>query len=199
MVAVDVPIEESYDALQRGVTDCQVQYTEWWQVLGLTEGATEYVPVPLAQSRTFFVMNLDTWESLPAAVQQIMHEEVGPAALSAWEVTLAGSAKFGELIDAGSVRVNDATSLIPVIDAQADEWLDEMAASAPDGVDDPQAVIDDYVDRHDYWVQALVDLGYEVPVSDPSAVRESFSALQDVDLSEFADRFDEEVVAATSP
>ncbi len=199
MVTVDVSFTEAYEALQRGVIDCMVNLPSAFTLLGLDEVAKEFVPLPFAQSYTVFAMNLDTWESLPGEVQEIMHEEAGTAAVAMWDKILDEEAGFGELLQSGEIRVNDASALVPTVDAQRGEALTDMVASAPEAVDDPQAVVDDYLERQEYWTQVLVDLGYEIRATDPDAVRGSFAELADVDLSDFQDRFAEEVIEATRP
>ncbi|WP_439289746.1 TRAP transporter substrate-binding protein DctP [Microbacterium sp. A84] len=200
MVASDIAYAETYEGLQRGVLDCDTLTPPGWLASGVTEVATEYLPLNYAQVQNSLVLNLELWESLPADVQAIMLEESAKLSVQyAPDQYLTGMATLGNLIDDGSIRVNDVTSLSGAVDAKRADWVANMPATAPDVLSDPQALIDLYHDTLDGWTKGLVDLGFEEIATDPDSVRESYSELGDVDLTEFFDLYNEEFVSGTLP
>ncbi|MCC5987090.1 MAG: C4-dicarboxylate TRAP transporter substrate-binding protein [Pararhodobacter sp.] len=202
MTPVSIAWNEAYEGLQRGVFECMVinpnQYADG---LILKDVAPEYVPVTLAQLQSStWVMNMDTWNSFPVELQTFMVEESVRAAYNIWQGYLEIEARAGDLIAAGEeVRVNDVSELEPVAAAQRAEAVQALAQSAPAAVDDPQAVIDTYLERIAYWTGVLEEQGYPVADRTPEAIIEAFAGLRDVDLSGFFERFNQEVTPNLLP
>ncbi|MBF0673344.1 MAG: C4-dicarboxylate TRAP transporter substrate-binding protein [Salinibacterium sp.] len=202
MQSVSLAFNEGYEGLQRGVIDCMViNPNQLVSGLQLKDVVTDFVPVTFAQLQaSTFVMNKDVWDSFPVELQQIMHEESGKAALEIWQGYLDIEAGAGELIAAGdSIRTSDVGELEPIAQAQREGALKAMVDNAPASVSDPDAVIQEYMDRIDFWTSVLVDEGYEVAERTPEAILEAFAGLGDVDLSGYFEVFEEEFVSATMP
>jgi TRAP-type C4-dicarboxylate transport system substrate-binding protein len=196
MTPVSIAWNEAYEGLQRGVFDCMVinpnQYVDG---LKLKDVAPEYVPVTFAQLQaSTWVINLDTWNSLPSELQAFMSEASVRAAQDIWKGYLGIEAKAGELIAAGGVRTNDVSELEPVAAAQRAAYVAAMAGTAPAAVENPQAVIDAYLGRIAYWTGVLTELGHPVAERTPAAIVEAFRGLADVDLAPFNARFNAEVL-----
>jgi TRAP-type C4-dicarboxylate transport system substrate-binding protein len=201
MTAVNIPLDELFESLQRGVVECSVQNPTGWVDFGLTDVATEYVPVTFAQMiPSTFVMNLDTWESLPLEAQQIIHDAMANATKFLWSRYMEREGEFGEFIaDGGPIRVNDVSELDPIVEAQRADAVESMVDTAPAEVADPQAAVDEYLADLETWTAELVDNGYPVPERDPEAIIEAFKALAEVNLDEFYQTFQADVVQELRP
>ena len=197
MSAVSIAWNEAYEGLQRGVFDCMVinpnQYVDG---LILKDVAPEFVPVTMAQLQaSTWVMSLDVWESFPVELQNFITEQNAKAAYDIWMGYLDIEAGAGELIAAGDeIHTNDVSELEPVAAAQRADYIAALPATAPSSVTDPQAVVDDYLERIDYWTAALEAEGYPVAERTPEAIMEAFAGLRDVDLSSFFEKYQEEVL-----
>lgn len=196
MSTVSIAWNEAYEGLQRRVFDCMVinpnQYADG---LHLADVAPEFVPVTFAQLQaSTWVINLDTWNSFPAELQDFMIRESVRAAYDIWAGYLEIEARAGDLIAAGTqVRVNDVSELEPVAAAQRAEYVQALAGTAPGAIADPQGVIDAYLGRIAYWTEVLTEQGYPVAERTPEAIMQAFAGLRDVDLAPFYARFDAEV------
>lgn len=197
MTAVSIAWNEAYEGLQRGVFDCMVinpnQYVDG---LVLEEVAPEFVPVTMAQLQaSTWVMSLDVWESFPVELQAFITEANARAAYNIWMGYLEIEAGAGDLIAAGdTIHTNEVSELESVAQKQREQAVAALADTAPASVTDPQAVVDTYLERVEYWTGVLEDEGYPVAERTPEAIMEAFAGLRDVDLSGFFEKFEAEVV-----
>lgn len=196
MTPVSIAWDEVYEALQREVIDCMtINPNQLADGLILKDVAPEYVPVTTAQLQSStFVMNLDTWESFPPELQDFITEANARAAYKIWQGYLEIEAAAGDLIASGEVNTNEVSELEPVATTQREEAIAAMADNAPAAIEDPQAMVDQYLERTQYWQQVLVDQGYPIVERNPEAIIEAFAGLRDVDLSDFFAKYEEEVV-----
>lgn len=196
MTPVSIAWGEAYEGLQRGVFDCMVinpnQYADG---LVLKDVAPEFVPVTMAQLQaSTWVINLDVWNGFPKELQDFITQANVKAAYDIWMGYMEIEAKAGDLIAAGEeINTNDVSTLEPIVREQRANYVAGLAETAPDAVPDPQAFVDDYQARIDYWTEALVADGYEVAERTPEAILEAFAGLSDVDLSSFYEKFNSEV------
>lgn len=196
MTPVSIAWGEAYEGLQRGVFDCMVinpnQYADG---LVLKDVAPEFVPVTMAQLQaSTWVINLDVWNDFPKELQDFITQANVKAAYDIWMGYMEIEAKAGDLIAAGEeINTNDVSTLEPIVREQRANYVAGLADTAPDAVSDPQAFVDDYQARIDYWTEALVADGYEVAERTPEAILEAFAGLSDVDLSSFYEKFNSEV------
>ena len=194
MTSVSIAFNEAYEGLQRGVFDCMVLNPNQL-VIGAVfkDVAPEYVPVTMAQLQSSsWVMNLDTWNSLPKELQDFITEQDAIAAANIWKGYLNIEGKVGDAITAGDVHVNDASALEPIVTKQRAEFVANLADTAPASVTDPKSVIEDYQARIAYWTQELVDEGNPVVERNPEAVMKAFTGLADVDLTAFIEKYQAE-------
>lgn len=196
MTPVSIAWNEAYEGLQRGVFDCMVinpnQYVDG---LILKDVAPEFVPVTMAQLQSStWVMNLDVWNSFPVELQNFMTQESVKAAYNIWKGYLEIEAAAGDLIAAAEeVRTSDVSELEPVAAKQRAEAVAALPEVAPASVENPEAVVENYLARIAYWTEALEAEGYEVAERTPEAILKAFGGLRDVDLSGFFAKFDAEV------
>ncbi|MBM9464091.1 TRAP transporter substrate-binding protein DctP [Aeromicrobium sp. YIM 150415] len=147
MEPVDLPPSEIFEALQRGTITCAMagEGGENFMSLGLTEVAKHFVPVNLAPTTGFGMrMNLDRWNELPEEARQIFLDEWAEYEIDRNRARLEGFKAFAEQSEELGIEWNDATSLNEVLDSFEDEWLDGAVSGAPAGVDDAQAMADDF-------------------------------------------------------
>lgn len=198
MTPVSLAFNEAYEGLQRGVVDCMIiNPNQYVNGLILKDVAPEYVPVTFAQLQaSTWVMNLEVWESFPVELQNFITEQNAKAAYDIWNGYLEIEAEAGDLIAEGDViHTNDVSELEPIVKEQREAAVAALAESAPANVEDPQAVIDEYLERVAHWTDLLVEQGYEVTSRDPDAILEAFAGLRDVDLSNYFEQFSEEFVS----
>lgn len=194
MTPISIAFNEAYEGLQRGVFDCIVLNPNQLVVGNFKDVAPEYVPVTMAQLQSSsWVINLDTWNSFPKELQEFMTEQNVVAAANIWKGYMKIEGMVGDAIEAGEVRVNDASELEPIVAKQRAEFLANMAGNAPASVEDPEALIQDYQDRVAYWTQILVEEGHEIVDRDPDAVMKAFTGLSSVDLTSFIERYEQEM------
>ncbi|QYA99755.1 TRAP transporter substrate-binding protein DctP (plasmid) [Rhodococcus sp. USK10] len=203
MVPVDVAASEAYEAVQRGVIDCLVNSPSGAVDLGLTEVASEYIPVNFPQQQELtIVLNSRTWEGLPGDVQDIFREESANWAKVVWGKYLEAHAGFGALLSGANskIRIDDVSKFAPALDAERQAWLDDMPNNAPAAIENPQKVIDAYRARVDYWTQALEQEGYALNVGvDREGVLKGFAQVEDFDINPFFDSHKAELLSATTP
>lgn len=202
MTPVSIAFNEAYEGLQRGVFDCMVinpnQYADG---LILKDVAPQFVPVTMAQLQaSTFIINKDVWDGLPVELQAFMTEASMQAAYDIWAGYLQIEANAGDLIAAGDViQTNDVSELEPVAAAQRAEYVANLASTAPAAIGDAQGVVDTYLERQNYWIGVLEELGHPVAERTPEAIMAAFGGLRDVDLAPFFERFKTEVGPSLMP
>lgn len=198
-VPVTVAFNEIYEGLQRGVLDCALTDPGTIPAFGFAEVAPELLPVSIISPLGGYTMNLEFWESLPAEVQNIIYEEAARASFEFTHIANDDVGLLGQLLDEGQMRINDVSDIAPLVQAYQEATLAGLAEAAPAGVDDPQEIIDWWVERKAYWTDVLVELGHPLVGSDPDELTEFFASAGEIDLTEFWDRYREEVVLPSLP
>lgn len=192
MVPATFAFAEVYEALQRGALDCVTMPAYSYVDYGFVEVATDYVPVKLPQlAGLVIVINLDVWESFPVDLQRVFLEESVHVTHTLVSENLNKLAGFAEVWDEYGVTPHDATDLNQILSQKYATILKELPSTAPAGVPDAQAYVDQYMSRVDEWRMEIGAMGYE---SDPGAtIRESYLSLKDIDLDPYYDALRESV------
>lgn len=201
MSTVNIPYNEIYEGLQRGVFDCvSINANQLVSSLTLKDVAPYYHPVtfPMWQA-TNFMMNLELWEGFPVELQRIMQEEAGRAAHDVMDRFIELEALAGAAFEDGSATIVDAPELQEAADASREDFLTEMAAAAPGSVSDPEQVVEDYSADFDEWVQFLVDEGYEIPGRDVDSVTEMFASLPETDFTGLYEKLQTDFIEPSLP
>lgn len=196
MTPISIAFNEAYEGLQRGVFECMVLNPNQL-VIGnvFKDVAPEYVPVTMAQLQSSsWVMNLDTWNSFPPELQAFITEQNVIAASRIWEGYMRIEGLVGDAIEAGEVKVSDASALEPIVAGQRAEFLAAMAGTAPASVENADQLIEEYRARVGHWTDVLVEQGFEPVERNPEAVMQAFAGLSEVDLTPFIEMYTDETL-----
>lgn len=202
MTAVDLPFNELYEGLQRGVIDCAVIALSALNSMSLEDVAPHVVPVPFAQLQaSTWVWNLETWNSLDPEIQAVMHEATSTMfrATAEWFLNDSFETAKTSLGKDGKATVSDPGALIDVANEQQEEYVRDLPALAPDSVEDPDKVVENYLARLEYWNGVMTELSFGAEPATPEETLNSYLSLDQVDLDPLLERFHTEVVKATAP
>lgn len=188
-VPVTVPIEETYEGLQRGIVDCSVANPRTAMTYGFWEVAKYYTSVPFTGVNSqYVVFNQESWDKLTAEDQGILWD-----AGHIWWSTMMevdGIDKYTTLHEDGPSEQNlefveAKDDLVNVIRAQQEVDIDAMSDSAPAVFADPKQTVTDYLETMDYWLAEVesYDLGSD----------------DDLDLTEFIAATKEQIWDANRP
>lgn len=155
MEPIDIPVPEMFEGLQRGIIDCVMASDggENFVALGLVEVAKYFSPLQMSPTAGFgMTFNKAAWDALPGEVQDIFHEELAQYEVDRNKSRMEGFAKFAAASDEHGIEWEDATELNAVLQAAREKHLAELVDNAPDSVDDPQAMIDEYAESLEKWL-----------------------------------------------
>lgn len=170
MIPVNLPIEETYEGLQRGVIDCTVANPRTAMTYGFWEIAKYYVEVPFSGINSqYVVMNQSRWDSLSKEDQRILWDAVH----TWWSENLQQDAigeyqKFFEVAgeEQGVEILEAAPDFVDAVTTHQKKVVEEMPQDAPVAVEDPQAVVDDYRARMGHWLEVVEGLDIEDETGD---------------------------------
>lgn len=165
MVPVNVSITETYEGLQRGVIDCALASPKTITAYSLWDVAKYYTKVPLSGlNGQYAIMNLDQWEALEPQDRQILWD----AGYTWWLEYLKYEGLGLEQrlneegrADKGVTFLDGQPDLVGAIEDQQEKVLETMSDSAPEAVNDPDNVVQDYVSTMDDWLARIrkMDVG----------------------------------------
>lgn len=168
MTVVNVAQDEAYEALQRGVIDCGIASPATYANYGHNEVAKHYYPASFSANLALLaIMNLDTWNSLPADAQRVLKESMEDYTVKRTQGQLDAEMEFHTSADAMDIVTYDVTEMNEVLFAFQEEqeagWLDR----APVAVENPEAFEEHLLTTLDDWSQAVEA---EVPLAGPGEV-----------------------------
>lgn len=190
MVPVSVPINETYEALQRGMVDCVMTTVPGYQENGLWEIATHYTPVNAAQLHSLpLVINADVWESLPEDAQQILQDGANTAMIEATSQIVEYYHAFAEEgVTEHDITFQDPREFDEVLARDNDARIEDLITNAPSSIEDPEAFISAFRSSHDEWLTLLEDtLSLPESERDSESIKESFAGVEARDLDPFWD------------
>lgn len=194
---VSLTTPEIYEALERGVVDCELNDPTSMVALGWWEVAKAFHAIPgSGQANAMMVVNRDTWESLPDDVHKIMRSAMQNYNGRILEAGLDGYKNFAEGADAQGLTFVDPQTLAEPLEAYQETYMGKgLIDDAPPSIDDPEKFIQDWRSALDWGMDVAVEnVGYEAEgVTTPEQIRDSFLAgPDDVDISKFVDALNKE-------
>ena len=190
MVPVTLPINETYEGLQRGVVDCAIANPRTAVTYGFTDIAKYYVDMPFSGINSqYVVMNQSSWDALTLEDQRILWD----ATHSLWSENLRqdGIEEYQKLYKTGEKEqgltfLTGDEKLQRSITNYQEKKLKELPSHAPSTVDDPEKPIDDYTRSLDHWLHETEEMN----LGDKS---------KDLDLEEYFARTKKEIWGEKRP
>ena len=199
MSPVSLEWAETYEALERGTVDCALTALLAGRDLALFDVAPNVALVPFSAPVMPLFVNSSALDSLPDDVVEFIQGpglsafmlEYFNATLGDFEELYAGGGELGEDSD---VTLTAPTDLIDTLLKFRDDELKSLADQAPEGVDNPQQLIEEYLETMDFWTdQYETSTGISVDtfeygdpesyrvltVNDSGAAAETFSSIMD--------------------
>jgi TRAP-type C4-dicarboxylate transport system substrate-binding protein len=165
MIPVTLPVDETYEALQRGVVDCAIASPRTAMTYGFWEIAKYYTETSFTGINSqYVVMNQASWDALSEEDQKILWE----TSQTWWIENLQQDAiqeylRFFDVAgpEQGVTVLQAESDLTAAIGAYQQQVIDNMPEEAPPTVEDPQQAVDDYVATLDHWLGIVegMDLG----------------------------------------
>lgn len=185
--------EEIYEGYQRGIVDCVMTYPTHYMNSGLWELGGYYVPLQLnGWNQDGVTISLAAWDRLDEGQRTEMYRAVRAWLESFVTTQLEGYWRFATEGPDHGVELGEP---LPEVQAQVDAHHDEVAASlpetAPDGVEDPEALIAEYQELHEKWLGIVEELGFDTSGAGLQSYLDSLddpSQPPDIDLGPWLDR-----------
>ena len=195
-VPVQLPPQEFYESLQRGVVDCNYLHPTTATALSLWDVAKHYTPVQFAgYNSSAMLFNKATWDKMSPETQKIFNNAVSVAAEEAVKVQLESYAKFATTgADEDKVTFHDPRELDKVIKAHQTKVLASLADEAPKTLSDPSGFIKDFLANSAMWKEKLQqDMGWTPSERTPEAIRQSFIDAAKLDISAYGEMYKTEI------
>lgn len=165
MVPVNLSVLEWYEGLQRGVVDCVSTTPAGAMGYGVWEVAKHWNYLDfLGSGASSIVANKDKFEGLPLEAQQIIWD-----ALDTWvaERIQLSAGDYARMATEGQqkhgVQFNTPDAALQgAIQAEQERRLDELIATPPPGISDPQAFVDKAGEIWNKW-EKLISEEFDMP------------------------------------
>lgn len=168
MTVVNVAQSEAYEALQRGVIDCQIGAPFMYEDYGLSEVAKEYYPARFsANMGLVLLMNLEKWDSLSSEQQELLMESMQGMAVERTQGDIEAQQVFFDRREELGINTHD----VAVLNKRLGEFQAKRSASwvdrAPDAIADPQKEADFLKATMGSWEETM---SADVPLVKPGEV-----------------------------
>ncbi len=186
------PNPEVYQALQRGVVECNLAPIPSFMNDGLWEVAKYWTQLPFSSSvGTGYAISKQTWDSLPEVARDIIDD--AKAAITANYLRISAEANkrwFDEAPGHGVEFIDASPDMINAIQDVQSERAENFASTAPDVISDPQDEIDSVKNYFDEWQSILADeFGIDQVSDSPERLTEALkSTADDVDWDQYQER-----------
>lgn len=198
MVPVPVHMNETYEALSRGIIDCMVFFTTGYIDNNIVDvpGDKYYINLEFpGVNGSLYAMNKDRWDDLPEVAQEIIRDAHIMRTELIYATELPRLRDLAAMIngDARVHAVHPDADVIAALRAKQDEQMANLVANAPRGVDNPQEILDHYMALTEKW-RAIVsdDLGVEAVAA--TSVEDALAAWDnDPDWTAYAQKLADEL------
>ncbi|GAB3677135.1 C4-dicarboxylate TRAP transporter substrate-binding protein [Salinisphaera aquimarina] len=144
-VPINIPNNESYEAMERGQVDCVIGAVSWLKSLSLGEVAHSVATLPMGgfQGGSLFNISQDVWEGLDAKTQAIMQDAALQALASTVYSYTAEEKEARVTANKNGMNFVDAS---PALVEQRDAFMKSQIAQAAKtassrGVDNAEAIV----------------------------------------------------------
>lgn len=166
-VPVNMPASDGVEAMQRGALDCILGSAAWLNSYGYKDVAKHVVDFPFGHPRVagLFVMNRDSWKSLSPDEQRAMLKHM-PRAVAAANIDayIKESAAVIEQVKGEGVSVVKGGPDFEMVLAKYREGEDKAipAAARELGVQDPEKIMQAFLEVYPKWEKLVADIGLDV-------------------------------------
>lgn len=199
---VDVPTNEIYQALQRGVVQCAASALAVAETQGLAEVTDNWTidsQVQFSGTQAGFGMSAKVWNDLPLPARQLLWDRLDVYIKNHVEHTMFNTYRSAlETAQKHNIKLHDwDDDARGVLKSHFDKTLQEAPEKAPQGLDGA-AFLQTAVDNHERWKKVVTeDLGVKDDIS--WAELPQYIADGKLDLSAFTDRIVKDILQPNRP
>lgn len=195
--SVSIVANELYEAFSRGIIKCVYLFPSGYVTLGLMDVPSKKYWIHLDLSgwmASVQVFNKARWDALPPLAQQILTDGFVYWLQRDAYTTYMNTRRFGEFIKEGTVEaVQPDAAMLDTLHKHQQQVLADMATTGvPPGVDNPQAVIDQYLGLLEKW-RKIVGEELGIPDTPENAADVVDAWFIDYDFAPFQKRLSEEL------
>lgn len=184
--------EEIYEGYQRGVVDCVMTYPTHYIDSGLWELGGHYIPLQFngwnqdgvtISDSAWSELGEDQQEQMQAGVRAWLESFVQDTIDYYWRFATKGGEQGVEFADPDPAIQEE-------ISAHQSSVLESMPDDAPEAVEDPEALLEDYEAAHEKWLGIVEDLGFGTDYTGLDGFVDSLedpSQAPDIDLDPWLD------------
>ncbi|MDR7303917.1 TRAP-type C4-dicarboxylate transport system substrate-binding protein [Haloactinomyces albus] len=197
---VTLPAAEIYEGYQRGVVDCVMTYPTHYIDSGLWELGGHYVPVSLTGwNQDAIAISRSTWKELSAEERRELLSNVRVWIETFVQQQLDKYWRFAAKAPQHGVEMLEPSPEIQAkVDKHHERVRESMIESAPEGVQNPAALLDRYEQLHGKWLGIIQELGFN---TDGTGLRDWMESLgsgsqpPEINLDPWLDRVMQEAYA----
>jgi TRAP-type C4-dicarboxylate transport system substrate-binding protein len=195
MVPVSVPVNEQYDALQKGVIDCVSVPPISIVERGLWEVAKYVIEIPLSYyNGTLFGIGKDKWDSLPDPVKKVLRDSASEMTARAIANDLETLRRWGvEGPQDHQLEFVPAPEIASAVEAYRTTVLAGVAETAPSQLADPKALDERYAASVRKWSSIFKDELGIVPNEKASFAEVLATASEGIDFTKLSERISQEL------
>lgn len=200
MTPVTMPGGEVYEAMQRGIVDCNMQGPVNIVDSKIWEVAKEYTDIEFARFASWgMFLSETTWDSMSEETKDLFWEALPVYLETDMRESLDYHSQFFAEVEEHGVTIHQPDDdMLEALASYREEARQTAPERAPRGLSDPAGRIDEYFALHDTWATVVAeDLGYEEDGSWQEWANNNTA--EDVDLQPWVDRVWGELLADNRP